>query len=107
VLSEFCCIFLFIVPVIIFILSFSKMIDSRFKEENAMHRAIYSFFMEDKCMSVAKCSDSELRIRGLDNVKVRKPSKGLSNVDEGGTKNDSLDEFYKEFEEKIKTVTRK
>lgn len=106
-LSEFYCIFIFLVPVIVFVLSFSKMIDSRFNSEQKMHTAIYSYFMKDECLRSAKCSDSQLDIKGPYKVKVRKPSKALSYVNKGGIKNDPLDMFYKEFEEKIKAGSRK
>jgi len=106
-LSEFYCIFIFIVPFVVFIFSFSKIIDSRFKNENLMHKTVYSYFMDDKCISQAKCSDSELNVKELYSISVRKPSKGLKNVDKGGTNDNSLDMFYKEFEEKIKTASGK
>ena len=106
-LSEFYCIFIFVVPVIVFMLSFSKIMDARFKHENEMHSTVYSFFMDDKCIPGSKCSDSELSVKGLDTVKVRKPSKGLKNDDKGVIKNGPLDEFYKEFETKIKAASGK
>jgi len=106
-LSEFYCIFLFIVPVMVFVLSFSIIMDTRFKNDNKMHSTIYSFFMDNKCIPGPKCSDSELSIKGLDTIKIRKPSKGLKDVDKGVIKNEPLDEFYKEFETKIKTASGK
>ena len=106
-LSEFYCIFIFLVPVVVFMLSFSKVIDSKFNDENKMHAAVYSYFMKDECLGSTKCSDSQIDIKGTYKMKVRKPSKALATVYKGGVKNDPLDLFYKEFEEKIKTNTRK
>ena len=106
-LSEFYCIFIFLVPVVIFVLSFSKIINSKFEDDNKMHTAIYSFFMKDECIHSVTCSDSEININNAYKIKVRKPSKALGYVDKGGVKDESLDLFYKEFEEKIKANTRK
>jgi len=106
-LSEFYCIFIFIVPVVVFVLSFSKAINTRFSEENKMHSAIYSFFMDNECVHNAKCSDSQIDIKGTYKVEIRKPSKALNYVNNGGVKNESLDLFYKEFEKKIKAHTGK
>lgn len=106
-LSEFYCIFLFVVPVVVFILSFSKVIDERFKGENLMHKTVYSYFMDDKCIASAKCSDSELKVTGLYSINVRKPPKGLKDADKGGVNDNALDGFYKEFEEKIKIASGK
>lgn len=106
-LSEFYCIFIFIVPVVLFVLSFSKIMDSRFKDENTMHKAVYSYFMEDECSDKLKCSGSKLELEGVYSIAVRKPSKGLKKLDKGGVNDNSLDEFYKEFEEKIKTASGK
>jgi len=106
-LSEFYCIFIFLVPVVIFALSFSKIINSRFSDDNKMHAAVYSFFMKNKCTSDANCSDSEIKIKDTYKIEVRKPSKALSYTNEGGITNGSLDVFYKEFEEKIKANTGK
>jgi len=106
-LSEFYCIFIFIVPVVVFVLSFSKTINSKFNDENKMHTAVYSFFMKDECVSPAKCSDSQIDVDGSYKANVRKPSKALNNLSKGGIKDDPLDAFYKEFEEKIKASAGK
>lgn len=106
-LSEFYCIFIFLVPVVVFALSFSKIIDSKFNDENKMHTAVYSYFMKDECVGSAKCSDSQIDIKGSYKIKVRKPSKALSYVDKRGIKDEPLDMFYKEFEEKIKASSGK
>ena len=97
-LSEFYCIFIFIMPVVVFILSFSKVMDSRFKDEDTMRKAVYSYFMEDACLDKLKCSGSKLELEGVYNIAVRKPSKGLKKLDKGGVNDSSLDVFYKEFE---------
>jgi hypothetical protein len=105
-LSEFYCIFIFIVPVVVFVLSFSKVVDSKFSDENKMHSSIYSFFMKDDCGRYAKCSDSQIEVTDAYKIKVKKPSKALgSATNKGGVQDEPLDLFYKEFEQKIKANT--
>ena len=104
-LSEFYCIFIFLVPIVVFIVSFSATINSKFKDENKMHTAIYAFFMKNECTSPTKCSDSQIDINGTYKIKVRKPCKALYDVNKGGEKDGPVDVFYKEFEKKIKANT--
>ena len=105
-LSELYGIFILIVPVVLFLLSFSKMLEHRMDDENRMHQAVYSFFMDSKCIKKAECSTSHIGIKKLYSIDIREPSKGF-NDDKKETENGPLEAFYKEFEEKIKSSAGK
>lgn len=99
-LTEFYCVVLTIVPIIIFGELFSQKIELRQKNEIAIHSAVRDLFFKGECKSPVRCSDDEIYVKGAYKIKIRKPANPFNqkSTEEG---NEILDSLYSDLEKAI------
>ena len=99
-LIEFYGVIVTIVPIIGFCLLFSGIMKERYKDEITLSKTVYEYFFNGECVD-AKCSDSEIKVKSLDVVKIRAAQKPFKIKDQEEKKDEALSSLYRELEKAI------
>ncbi|MEI6093369.1 MAG: hypothetical protein WCQ47_06775 [bacterium] len=86
--------------------TFYNVINTRYKDEQLLHKGLMEYFFYDKCSSLLKCEADKISRKGLYEIKIRKSSKPFKKKGEE-VQNEVLEDLYRKLEKASKGTTNK